>query len=78
VVAGRHAGSFGGGAGMRTINAWALIRELPFGYEHSAFVHEGIDVALFETRERALAFKKRLRLTCIKPVRVSVQIGVKP
>jgi hypothetical protein len=63
---------------MRTINAWALIRELPFGYEHSAFVHEGIDVALFETRERALAFKKRLRLTCIKPVRVSVQIGVKP
>lgn len=60
---------------MRTLKVWALIRELPFGYEHSAFVHEGIDVALFETRERALAFKRKLNLTCIKPVRVTVQIG---
>ncbi|CAB4166290.1 hypothetical protein UFOVP836_24 [uncultured Caudovirales phage] len=51
---------------------------MPFGYEHSAFVHEGIDVALFETQERALAFKRRLNLKAIKPVRVTVQIGVKP
>jgi hypothetical protein len=60
---------------MRTIKAWVLIREMPFGYEHSAFAHEGIDVALFETRTRAMAFKRKLRLTCIKPVRVTVQIG---
>ena len=63
---------------MRTIQAWALIRERPFGYEHSAFVHEGIDVALFETRARALEFKRRLNLKAIKPVRETVQIGVKP
>lgn len=61
----------------REITAWILIREFAFGYDHSAFVHEGIDVALFETKERALAFKRRLNLTSIKPVRVTVQIGVK-